>query len=104
MYEVILPAPFVIPQKGANIVLEQLGSDEFLLDVKRPGAAIVRVRWTPYWFARGACVERHGNWTRVIARQNGFVRMSTRFAPERAVLARAPLQTARPEAARACLS
>ena len=32
-------------------MLEQLGSDELLLDVKRPGEAIVRVRWTPYWFA-----------------------------------------------------
>jgi hypothetical protein len=83
VYEVILPAPFVIPEQRANIVLEQMGSDEFLLDVKRPGSAIVRVRWTPYWFARGACVERHGAWTRVIARRTGFVRLSTRFSVER---------------------
>ena len=54
VYEVLLPTPFVIPQKDANIVLEQLGSDELLLDVKRPGEAIVRVRWTPYWFAASA--------------------------------------------------
>jgi hypothetical protein len=85
VYEVILPAPFVIPEEQANIVLEQSGSDEFLLDVKRPGSAIVRVRWTPYWFARGACVERHGKWTRVIARRTGFVRLSTRFGVERVV-------------------
>ena len=51
VYEVLLPTPFVIPQKDSNIVLEQLGSDELLLDVKRPGEAIVRVRWTPYWYA-----------------------------------------------------
>jgi len=44
--------------KYARIVLEQLGSDELLLDVKRPGSALVRVRWTPYWFAAGGCVER----------------------------------------------
>jgi hypothetical protein len=83
VYEVLLPTPFVIPQKDANIVLEQLDSDELLLDVKRPGEAIVRVRWTPYWFATGACVEPYGQWTRVIAPREGFVRMSTRFAPER---------------------
>jgi hypothetical protein len=85
LYEVILPAPFVIPERQANIVLEQLGRDQLLLDVKRPGAAIVRVRWTPYWFAKGACVEKHGAWTRVIAKHPGFVRLSTRFSLERVV-------------------
>jgi hypothetical protein len=85
VYEVILPAPFVISEERANIVLEQQGSDEVLLDVKTPGSAIVRVRWTPYWFAKGACVERHGSWTRVIARHTGFVRLSTRFSLERVV-------------------
>jgi hypothetical protein len=63
--------------------LEQHRPDELLLDVKRPGAALVRVRWTPYWFAAGGCVERAGEWTRVIAERPGFMRLSTRFAPER---------------------
>jgi hypothetical protein len=83
VYEVLLPAPIVIPQRDANITLEQMQSDELLLDVKRPGEAIVKVRWTPYWFASNACVEPHGDWTRVIAEEEGFVRLSTRFAPER---------------------
>jgi hypothetical protein len=83
VYEVLLPSPLVIPQKDANVVLEQMQSDELLLDVKRPGEAIVKVRWTPYWFASNACVEPHGDWTKVIAEQTGFVRLSTRFAPER---------------------
>ena len=83
VYEVLLPTPVVIPQGKANIVLEQMSSDELLLDVKKPGEAIVRVRWTPYWFARNACVEPNGNWTRVIAHDVGFVKMSTRFSPER---------------------
>jgi hypothetical protein len=83
VYEVILPAPFVIPQGDANIVLEQYQSDELLFDVKRPGEAIVRVRWTPYWFARGACVEPHGDWTKISAERTGFVKLSTRFSPER---------------------
>jgi hypothetical protein len=85
VYEVVLPAPMVIPQGRANVVLEQFGSDELLLDVKRPGEALVRVRWTPYWFAAGGCVERAGEWTRVIADERGFMRLSTRFAPERIV-------------------
>jgi hypothetical protein len=83
VYEVLLPAPIVIPQHDANIVLEQMQSDELLLDVKRPGEAIVKVRWTPYWFASNACVEPNGDWTRVIAEEVGFVRLSTRFSPER---------------------
>jgi hypothetical protein len=83
VYEVLLPAPLVIPQKDANVVLEQLDSDEVLLDVRRPGEAIVKVRWTPYWFASNACVEPYGDWTKVITREEGLVRMSTRFSPER---------------------
>ena len=85
VYEVLLAAPMVIPEGRAKVVLEQLGSDELLLDVKRQGAALVRVRWTPYWFAAGGCVERVGEWTRVIADERGFMRLSTRFAPERIV-------------------
>jgi hypothetical protein len=83
VFEVLLPTPLVIPQGNANFVLEQFENDELLLDVKRPGEAIVKVRWTPYWFAKGACVEPDGAWTRVIAERKGFVRLSTRFAPER---------------------
>jgi hypothetical protein len=85
VYEVLLAAPMVIPEGRAGVVLEQFGSDQLLLDVKRPGAALVRVRWTPYWFAAGGCVERAGQWTRVIAGERGFMRLSTRFAPERIV-------------------
>ena len=83
VYEVLLPAPLVISQRRRRIVLEQFQSDELLLDVKRPGEAIVKVRWTPYWFASHACVEPYGDWTKVIANEAGFVHMSTRFAPER---------------------
>jgi hypothetical protein len=83
VFEVLLPTPIVIPQGDANIVLEQMQSDEVLLDVKKPGEAIVRVRWTPYWYAPNACVEPDGDWTRVIADEVGFVHLSTRFSPER---------------------
>ena len=83
----------MISEGGSNFLLEQLSGDELLLDVKRPGSAIVRVRWTPYWFARGACVERHGNWTRVTATRTGFVRLSTRFLARARGIARPPLRS-----------
>jgi hypothetical protein len=85
VYEVLLPAPLVISQGRARILLEQFQSDELLLDVKQTGEAIVKVRWTPYWFASHACVEPYGDWTKVIADEPGFVRLSTRFAPERLI-------------------
>ena len=83
IYEVTLPTPIVISQGEANIVLEQLDSDELLLRVKKPGDALLRVRWTPYWLAKGGCVERDGEWTRVTAEREGFLRLVTRFSPER---------------------
>ena len=64
-------------------MLEQFGSDELLLRVKKPGEALVRVRWTPYWLAKGGCVERDGDWTRVTAKRKGYLRLVTRFGPER---------------------
>ncbi len=83
IYEVTLPTPMVISRGKANIELEQLGSDQVLLRVRRPGSALVRVRWTQYWLAKGGCVERDGDWTRVIARRPGFLKLVTRFGPER---------------------
>jgi hypothetical protein len=85
IYEVTLPAPFVIPKGDANISLEQLGSDTLLLRVRKPGEAVIRVRWTPYWLAKGGCVQREGDWTKVTATKEGFLRLVTRFAPERVV-------------------
>ncbi|HEX2070397.1 MAG TPA: hypothetical protein VHF90_01965, partial [Thermoleophilaceae bacterium] len=85
IYEVTLPTPLVLPDGRADIRLEQLGSDRVLLRVMRPGEALVRVRWTPYWLAKGGCVERDGEWTRVIAEKQGFLELVTRFGPERIV-------------------
>ena len=57
------------------------------LDVRRPGSAIVRVHFSPYWrIADGpGCVEKAGDWTRVTARRAGRIRLVTTFAPGRAV-------------------
>ena len=85
VYEVLLPAPFVVPQGDANIRLARLGSDELHAAGAPAGQAVVRVRWTPYWYAHGGCVERDGAWTRVTAPRKGYLRLSTRFSPLRVV-------------------
>lgn len=83
VYEVV-PAPSLVRNEGgARIAVERMGPDELTLGVERPGSAIVRVRWTPYWRARGACVERAGDWTRVRARRPGPLRLAISFAPGR---------------------
>jgi hypothetical protein len=83
VYEVTLPTPLVISKGDANIVLEQFGSDQLLLRVKHPGDALVRVRWTPYWLTKGGCVRRAGDWTQITAKKEGYLRLVTRFGPER---------------------
>jgi len=85
VYEVTLPAPIVVSQGRANVQLEQFGSDQLLLRVVRPGSALLRVRWTPYWYFEGGCVQRDGDWTRVSTRNKGFALLSIRFSPERVV-------------------
>ena len=85
VYEVTLPAPIVVSQGRANVQLEQFGSDQLLLRVVRPGSALLRVRWTPYWYFEGGCVQRDGDWTRISTRNKGFALLSIRFSPERVV-------------------
>lgn len=85
IYELTLPHPLVIPDRGADIRLTRMGSDELTLDVRRPGSALVRVRFTPYWKAHGGCVERDGDWTRVSAEEPGPLRVTTTFSLERVI-------------------
>jgi hypothetical protein len=83
IWEVTAPRPMTIPDRPADISLAELGTDSFTLAVRRPGDALVRVHWTPYWRVEGGCVERDGDWTRVTARRAGSLRVSTTFAPAR---------------------
>ncbi len=83
VYEVMLPAPFVIARGRAAVTLEQLSTDQVLLRVTRPGDALLRVRWTPYWFVAGGCVYPDEGWTGVHLPRRGFVRLVIRFSPER---------------------
>lgn len=85
IYELTLPHPIVIPDRDADVALAEIGSDEFTLDVREPGSALVRVRFTPYWKAHGGCVEPDGEWTRVTAERPGRLRVTTTFSPERVV-------------------
>ena len=85
VYELTLPHPVVVPPDPASISLAKLGPDYVNLLVRRPGAAAVRVAWSPYWRAARGCVERDGEWTRVIARRPGPLRLTMDFAPDRVV-------------------
>jgi hypothetical protein len=83
VYEVVPPPPLAAPEDGAEIAVADLGRDHVTLDVRRPGSAVVRVRWSPYWLLRGGCVEPAGEWTRVTARRTGRLRLVISFSPER---------------------
>lgn len=88
IYEVTTPHPLVVPEAGAQIDATALGHDQVDLEVRRPGSAIVRVHFSPYWRIDGGpgCVERSsGGWTRVTARRPGRLRLVTTFALGRVV-------------------
>ncbi len=85
LYRVTLPHPMVVARGGAAMTLRRLTVDHVTLAVRRPGAATVRVEWSPYWRVAGGCVERDGEWTRVIARRPGTLRMLMSFTLDRVV-------------------
>ncbi len=85
VYEVMIPHPLLIADDDADIRLTSLRSDEFTLDVREPGEALVRAAWTRYWEPRSGCVEREGHWTRVTAVQPGPLRVTVRITPARLV-------------------
>jgi hypothetical protein len=79
VYAVTLPHPMVVPATGTQVALIRVETDRVSLDVKRPGSATVRVRWSPYWRASGACVQRAGDWTRLDARRPGPLELRISF-------------------------
>jgi hypothetical protein len=85
VYEVTLPHATLIPKAPAEMELASLGNSSLTIDVRRAGEAEVKVHWSPYWRAFGGCVERAGEWTRVIATRPGRLRMAIDFSPERVV-------------------
>jgi len=83
VYAVTLPHAMAVADPGAAMKVTRMGNDDLTLAVTKPGSAIVRVRWTPYWRAYGGCVERAGDWTRVTARRPGAMKLAIDFSPER---------------------
>jgi hypothetical protein len=83
VYEVMSPHTLVTPEGAARIRALSLGAEQVRLAVDRTGSALVKVRWTPYWIANGACVARDGDWTRVTARRTGTIRLRIDFSPLR---------------------
>jgi hypothetical protein len=87
IYAVTEPHPLVVPEGNTELNPTALEPDEVRFDVHRPGSAIVRVHFSPYWrVADGpGCVEKAGDWTRVTAERPGRLRLVTTFAPGRVV-------------------
>jgi hypothetical protein len=81
VYEVVGTAPIV---SGAA---EQtgMGANWLKLNFTRPGSALIRVRFSPYWKLSGVqgCVAPAGDFTRVTARNPGRASLTIAFAPGR---------------------
>jgi hypothetical protein len=73
---------------AAPAVVSAISPQSITLVFSRPGAAVVRVRYSRYWAleAGHGCVARApGGWTLVAARSAGTVRIAIRFALPRVV-------------------
>jgi hypothetical protein len=69
----------------ARINVVALERGRVALHVRRPGAATVKVRWSPYWNVSGGCVDEAERWTRVLLHRPGTVRMTIRPSLDRLV-------------------
>jgi hypothetical protein len=78
VYAVAHPTPIV----SGVATLRTLGTDTLALTAGSPGAALVRVRFSPYWaLGRGSgCVGADGPWTRLELTRPGPVALVMRFA------------------------
>jgi hypothetical protein len=87
VYEVANPTPIV--QGAAR--LTALGPNSVSLNATRPGDALVRVRFSPYWKLSGGagCVGPDGDFTLVQLRRPGRVRLVMQFSLDR-IGARSP--------------
>ena len=78
VYAVTNPTPIV---EGAA-TLRTLGPNGLTLGVSHPGAALIRVHFTPYWaLAHGSgCVAPAGDYTMVTLRRPGPIKLVIRFS------------------------
>jgi hypothetical protein len=78
VFRVVDPLPLASgPATGVR-----LGPTSLALTATRPGAIVVRVRWTPYWrvVSGAGCVARHGSWTLLRAWRPGAFRIAVHFS------------------------
>jgi hypothetical protein len=83
VYEVTSPHSLIVPEGSARITALSMAAEQVRMNVTRPGTALVRVRWTPYWLANGACVEPANGWTSITAHRTGIIRLRIDFSPAR---------------------
>jgi hypothetical protein len=77
VFQVLDPTPLASPPGTVT----RLGGQSFDVYFSRPGQSLVRVRFTPYWRAAGACVSRGaGGFTDVSAGRRGVVHVTIAFA------------------------
>jgi hypothetical protein len=62
--------------------LTSIGAADFGFSAREAAAYLVRIHYTPYWTvtAGDACVERDGDWTRLVVRSPGAVDVAARFS------------------------
>jgi hypothetical protein len=86
VFEFTGPHSLVVPDARAAIRATAHHPDEVDFQIDRPGSAIVRVHFTPYWRLDGpGCVERAGDWTRITPERPGATRLVTTFSPMRVI-------------------
>ncbi len=71
-----------VPLAQPPAVLSGVGPDSFTLRAPRPGAFVVRVRFTPYWAierGQGSVGRAPGGWTEVRARRAGVIGVGIDF-------------------------
>jgi hypothetical protein len=78
VYAVTHPTPIV----AGAARLRALRPDSVTMVAERPGRALVRVRWSPYWELSGApgCVAPAGEFTSISLRRSGPVRLVIGFS------------------------
>jgi len=81
VYAVRDPTPIV---EGAA-TLTELGSDWLAVQGLRPGAAVVRVHYSPYWaVVQGSgCVAPYGQYTELVVRRPGPMKIAMHFSLDR---------------------
>jgi hypothetical protein len=81
-----LPAPRGLVTGPGRPRVDALTETRLRLRLMRPGRFRIAVRYSPYWHARGACVERDGDgMIRLTTRRTGVVVLDFDVAPKRAL-------------------